>query len=520
MNTFRVNPSSRKERGQALVIIAFAFIGLLAFVGLTVDLGYYFIMRGNLQRATDAGALAAAAQFREGRTFAEMQAAALEAVKLNGFDTSPGNVIIEICDPTAVPPDPELCTTPPRKLVRVTVNANVDTMFLSLFGFGSIPASTTATSEAASMDVVLVIDVSESMTFEATSGTPLRDPYYCNHQDPGGADGYPGECQPFEKVKEAAVNFVSKILDNNAAFEQDRVAIVAFSDGAHTWYVNPSNPTDTTNTTPYWISDQGTAISAIKQLTVYEPGTCQGVTDPYTGNPGSTYWGPCRNYDASGNYTGLFCKACDANSEWSAYMTTNIGGGLLRAGNMFTYQTREDALWITVLLTDGLANATDLENTDVYTDPATWPIGFCPDWINLCQDNDTTTRHTSGNGQYDADDYARDMADFVGCFPTNPASSCANPGQGSVIFTIGLGPEVTNNYAGTPLAEVNSIPYGASLLRYIAAVGYDGDPATDPCAGYTDYTDWCGNYYYSPSGAQLNRVFEDIASRIFTRLKK
>jgi hypothetical protein len=28
----------------------------------------------------------------------------------------------------------------------------------------------------------------------------------------------------------------------------------------------------------------------------------------------------------------------------------------------------------------------------------------------------------------------------------------------------------------------------------------------------------CGNYYYAPTGAGLLRVFEAIASRIFTRL--
>ncbi len=106
------SPSFRDtSRGQALIIVAMAFVGLLAFVGLTTDLGYYLVMRGNLQRATDAGALAAAAQFREGRTFAEMEAAALDAIRLNGFSTDPSDVTIEICDPTATPPDPELCTT-------------------------------------------------------------------------------------------------------------------------------------------------------------------------------------------------------------------------------------------------------------------------------------------------------------------------------------------------------------------------------------------------------------------------
>jgi len=64
----------------------------------------------------------------------------------------------------------------------------------------------------------------------------------------------------------------------------------------------------------------------------------------------------------------------------------------------------------------------------------------------------------------------------------------------------------------------DTAPAGGALLRYIAAVGDDGDPSTDPCAGITDYTQWCGNYYYSPTGSKLDRVFEDIASRLFTRL--
>jgi hypothetical protein len=116
------------------------------------------------------------------------------------------------------------------------------------------------------------------------------------------------------------------------------------------------------------------------------------------------------------------------------------------------------------------------------------------------------------------------MADFVGCFPTNQAATCTQEGQGAVIFSIGLGPEVLNNYDGKAPEEVNGIPYGVSLLRYVAAVGDDGDPDpnTDPCrdlyGGINEWRRWCGNYYYSPTGNQLNQVFEEIASRIFTRI--
>jgi hypothetical protein len=115
------------------------------------------------------------------------------------------------------------------------------------------------------------------------------------------------------------------------------------------------------------------------------------------------------------------------------------------------------------------------------------------------------------------------MADFVGCPSENGRGSCAGvAGQDAVIFTIGLGEGVrgvmdTSN-------EVSGLPYGTALLRYVAAVGDDGDPTTDPCDQYWDDQDewqaWCGHYYFSSSGSQLSAVFQDIASRVFTRLTR
>ena len=88
-----------------------------------------------------------------------------------------------------------------------------------------------------------------------------------------------------------------------------------------------------------------------------------------------------------------------------------------------------------------------------------------------------------------------------------------------MIFTIGLGELVTNNtncdvgtWGGSCELDV-----GEKLLRYLAAVGDDGNPTTDPCSTAGVGAD-CGNYYYSPTGAGLLEVFEAIASRIFTRI--
>lgn len=514
-------------RGQVFIIIAAAFLVLVAFVGLAVDAGLTFIAYGKLARAVDSAALSAAAQFREGRSVSEMQDTAENAMTVNGISFT--NIDIELCDYEAPleDRDPQLCTEPfHKKLVRVTVSADIPLAFLRVLGFDAISLTSAAISEAASMDVVLVIDISESMAWDAASGDPLRDPSVCNDITlyPGGEDGgeysnfpdgFPGECHPFEEVKNAASEFVLRVLDKEESEEEDRVAIVTFGNG---WSGNVDM--GTFYRTTGWTSDSATALSIIENLKIFEPEPCL-WDDGSDRQP----FGACIRYDPpdSQNFVQVSCLSCGRSGDLSGLTSTNIGGGLLFAGNMFAHETREDALWVVILLTDGMANATVPDVADDITDYGTYPMGYCPnDWIEpLCQDENVLTRHVdTDTANYDADDYARDMADFVGCYPVNQADACGDQqGQGAVVFTIGLGNGVLDT-----VNEVNGKPYGTTLLRYIAAVGDDGDADTDPCLPYNedagDWQEWCGNYYFSPEGDQLSEVFQDIASRVFTRLNR
>ncbi|RLC90188.1 MAG: hypothetical protein DRI37_02090, partial [Chloroflexi bacterium] len=58
MNSIKI----RGEKGQSLILVAFAILTLLAFVGLAVDLGLAYVERIRVRRAADAAALAAAAE--------------------------------------------------------------------------------------------------------------------------------------------------------------------------------------------------------------------------------------------------------------------------------------------------------------------------------------------------------------------------------------------------------------------------------------------------------------------------
>jgi hypothetical protein len=121
--------------------------------------------------------------------------------------------------------------------------------------------------------------------------------------------------------------------------------------------------------------------------------------------------------------------------------------------------------------------------------------------------------------------------------------------NGIVAFVIGLGPYVsgydeTGNPIYPPINADNTLPVldpdtrpprdasgGMRLLRYIADMGFDPDEEIGnkkwPChsdywagAAELGYQTQCGNYWYAPTGQQLEGVFEEIASRMFTRLSQ
>lgn len=70
------------QKGQSIVIIAFAFLGLIAMLGLALDLGLVYIERVRVSRTTDAATLAAVVELPfEGETIAR----AIEYIELNGY---------------------------------------------------------------------------------------------------------------------------------------------------------------------------------------------------------------------------------------------------------------------------------------------------------------------------------------------------------------------------------------------------------------------------------------------------
>ncbi len=558
--------SNTSQRGQAIVLIAMGFIMLLAFTGLVVDVARVFVTRGELRRAVDAAGLAATSQFRQGATPEKIINSAYNLIVTHGIPTPV--VTVEACNRdgtlgTIINND-GLCPPagqPKRKLIRVTATAEVPMLFLQIVGVPNVQISGENISEAASVEAVLVLDNSESQSYDF-SGLPgslattyascnqsnIDDMYAClnggtlsngttvigcnNETIPDPNANFPlltrGICQPFRKTKEAAYAFIKRLYPG-----YDRVAIVNFNENANLLV-------------PLTGDLEGNAGSAINQI-----------------NDMNVFVAP-RNASQPNPNGHILCTASISNGPdfWKCG-SSNISEGLIYANNVFgdtSNPPRQDALWVTLLLVDGAANRAPLNNALAWSDPQ---YGVCPDserndpyYRQKCRDADSNTRHKPddvgpGFGLYDADDYARDAADQLGLDPERFASPL--PGgkpAGVLIYTIALGRNsVCSNGTYTPpgvggqaICDSPNPQFGDSdaaeqLLRYIADIGDDGSPVTGPCldraAPYRDAsTKWdasgrsddaglglqCGNYYFAPSASELERIFLEIAGRIFTRI--
>jgi hypothetical protein len=343
-------------------------------------------------------------------------------------------------------------------------------------------------------------------------------------------------------VKDAAVNFVNQLF-----YPYDRVAIVSFTqqtqNGTATrkpQLVLPFNDNLNDSVTPAVATTE--IQTAINGLKVFRPKSC---ADPLT----STDLGPCLKYDATGNpngthYTGQTCGALtDGGVNPTSCGASNIGGGLYLAGDQFGNGARQDSFWVVITLIGGPANAGVLNNAadanigfcpgsapspasnpppsgstwkfPVYpaTSPVTYTLqGFCRDRDPMPYSLATNPRRKVNNSTtpptypalYDADDYARDAADYI----TSPEPG---KGQGATLFAICMG---TYCQAYPALND----PASAEHLGQYMALKAGDNPSVVPAITANHGLYFCAECTVSSS--TLEGVFAKIAENIFTRISQ
>ncbi len=388
-------------------------------------------------------------------------------------------------------------------------------------------------------------------------------------------------CRPFEYVRDAAVRFVQQFI--NFPYDHVGIVTFASptcppGDGTlheYDYCTNPTNDPTRLKTQMRLSLANGSAMAdvlevlsdgdggSVSELSVSAAPPCHGSPEQDTVFPSLTYGG----FPPTGGV-----RAQGAMGECE---NTDTGAGLALALADLENNVRSNAVRIIIVLSDGAASTTPYDN---------WNGGFsdyyaCPvynvadgDYVygddnfieRNCQDGDARNyylmRHTTADGVlFDADDYAREEADLI--------AAEAN----ILMYAIGLGPKVTtmpasdcvttydpiDPYGTNPAGHINPdcAPNGEQLLRYIADQG-DGitEMDKDPCGrdddgwetldgdsdgvpeiapdgtfygshpSYSLYTtdigESCGNYFYASGGVKVKKIFDEIASRIFTRLTK
>jgi len=140
-----------EESGQATIIVALCMVVLIAFLGLSIDVGHLRLEKRNLQKAADAAALAAGLEIRVCGTTPNcgaMTTAATKALVENGFTGSTlitncssaagSGLTLMVSNPTCVngTNDPNHGKT---NYVEVEVSNTVRTYFSRIVGYDKVP---------------------------------------------------------------------------------------------------------------------------------------------------------------------------------------------------------------------------------------------------------------------------------------------------------------------------------------------------------------------------------------------
>lgn len=168
-----------RESGQALVIFLAALVGLLGFAALAIDAGYLYTVRHELQRCTDAGALAGASAFFDGN-WADSPIRAVAETRAKAFG-SRDTVVRSALDPSR-----EISIDfPAYDRVRVDASRNVDLFFSRMFLGPTKTVSAYSVAEASVVDrnVKGLKPWGIPFPWEDTNGNDLYDPGEAIHKD-------------------------------------------------------------------------------------------------------------------------------------------------------------------------------------------------------------------------------------------------------------------------------------------------------------------------------------------------
>lgn len=165
--------ASNKEKGMAIIITSILLFFTLGIVGLAIDGGLAYVVRGRLTAAVDAAALGAGRGINLGTDVASANAAATaSATRFFNANFPPGFMGTNPALTTVTPTFTQLTTNgSPNGVLQVTVTGRVSapTYFMKIFNVPAVSVSASGTANRRTLVMMMILDISGSMGTRNTS---------------------------------------------------------------------------------------------------------------------------------------------------------------------------------------------------------------------------------------------------------------------------------------------------------------------------------------------------------------
>lgn len=162
--------TQRSQRGQALVIIALAAVGLVAMVGLVVDGGRVFLDRRTAQNAADSAALASALSRIKGQDWI---AAANASAARNGYNNDGVTNTVQVYGPPKDGPH-----AGKAEYLQVVITSHVSTYFARVVGRDRITNVVEAVARIKLPEITELLDGAAVVSLAPTSDCNNRKSFW------------------------------------------------------------------------------------------------------------------------------------------------------------------------------------------------------------------------------------------------------------------------------------------------------------------------------------------------------
>ena len=159
------------EKGQALILITLAAIGLFAFAALAIDSSRAYSNKRHAQNAADTAVLAGALAYaREGNT-TNIETVALARAATNGYQNVSGDTSTVVTVTVTDVPNAADCPGKAQgKDITVTIESYLDTTFAKIIGRSTMASGATATARACGFKLVPWFDGNAIVGLKPTGG--------------------------------------------------------------------------------------------------------------------------------------------------------------------------------------------------------------------------------------------------------------------------------------------------------------------------------------------------------------